>query len=74
MTEVKFPLLHCRCPNLHSWGMLVPNTWFCLANMECPHCGSPAAEMKAGDWKSLDEVKAAQENSSCTFNKEGKKT
>jgi hypothetical protein len=54
--------------------MLIPKDWFCLANMECPHCGSPADQMKAGDWKTLDEVKAAYANSSCTPNKEKPKT
>jgi Zn finger protein HypA/HybF involved in hydrogenase expression len=68
--QMKFPLLHCRCPNLHGWAMLIPTHWFSLANMECPHCGSPAAEMKAGDWKTLDQIKEAQANSSCTLSKE----
>jgi hypothetical protein len=58
---MKFPTLHCRCPNNHTWGTLVPINWFRLVDLNCPHCDQPADTMKAGDWRNLDEVKKAQE-------------
>lgn len=58
---MKFPTLHCRCSNNHTWGTLIPTHWFLLTDLTCPKCSEPAYAMKAGDWKDLEEVKKSQE-------------
>lgn len=57
---MNFPTLHCRCSKGHTWATLIPSNWFKLKDVECPHCDEPAVEMKAGDWKTLEEIKKAQ--------------
>ena len=60
MTELKFPMLHCKCSNNHTWATLIPKEWFFIKDMACPHCSKPAHVFKAGDWKNLDEIKTTQ--------------
>jgi len=57
---MKFPTLHCRCKNNHTWGSLIPKYWFALSDLQCPHCYEPAKEMKAGDYKNIEEIKQEQ--------------
>lgn len=56
---MQFPTLHCRCPNGHIWASLVPQKWFELKDIQCPECDHPASGMKAGGWKTLEEIKKA---------------
>ena len=62
-----FPTIHCRCPDGHEWATLIPTAWFKTTDIECPACSQPVYAMKAGDWRTLDQVKAASEdNCNCT--------
>jgi hypothetical protein len=65
---MEFPTLHCICPNNHKWATLVPNEWFLVENLQCPHCYEQVKQIKAGDWRILEQIKQAQrgQDRSCT--------
>lgn len=56
---MNFPTLHCKCPNEHEWASLIPKQYVAIKDLECPHCNQPACQIKAGDWRTLEEVKKA---------------
>lgn len=63
---MEFPTIHCRCPEGHEWATLIPTYWFKTTDIQCPMCDQPAYAMKAGDRRTLAEVKEAAKNSHCT--------
>ncbi len=64
---MKFPTLHCVCPDAHTWAILIPVEWYSVKDIQCcPFCSKQAEYMRAGDWKDLDVVKKEQEDHSCT--------
>lgn len=54
---MQFPTLFCRCEDGHEWASLIPKAWFRPIDIECPNCSKPAVAMKAGDWRTLDQIK-----------------
>lgn len=56
---MKFPTFHCRCEDGHEWASLIPKAWFRPTDIECPNCSKPVVAMKAGDFRSLDQIKKA---------------
>lgn len=65
---MQFPTLHCGCEKGHAWATLVPTYWFSVADIQCPECSGSVVKLKAGDWKTLDEIKKAynKNNQGCT--------
>jgi len=61
---MQFPTFFCRCEDGHEWASLIPKTWFRPEDIECPFCSKMVVALRAGDFRSLDQIKKG--NSNCT--------
>jgi hypothetical protein len=63
---MQFPTLHCHCEKGHIWATLIPEYWFEVKDIQCPECYGVVVKMKAGNWKTLEEIQQAYGNRGCT--------